>query len=70
MRKALTKVTFQGLANISQCNVPLQAGNVKNVAKLLKRSGNIINHFWHHCQTCEGGPMELKVHNVMSTAKS
>ena len=70
MRKALTKVTIQGLANISQCNVPLQAGNIKNMAKLLEWSGNIINHFWHCYQTCEDDPMKLKVHNMMSTAKS
>ena len=55
MRKALTKVTFQ-------------AGNVKNIGKLLEWSGNIINHFWHCCQTCESDLMKLKVHNVISTA--
>ena len=46
------------------CNantIRLQAGKVKNMNKLLQWSGNIINHFWHCCKTCEGDPMKLKV---------
>lgn len=41
--------------------IRLQAGKVKNMNKLQQWSGNIINHFWHCCKTCEGDPMKLKV---------
>ena len=29
--------------------------------KLLQWSGNIINHFWYYCRTCEGDGGILKV---------
>lgn len=38
-----------------------KAGKVKNMNKLQQWGGNIINHFWHCCKTCEGDPMKLKI---------
>ena len=62
IRKALAKVRNTLFV---KCNtntpVRLQAGKVKNMNKLQQWSGNIINHFWHCCKTCEGDPMKLKV---------
>lgn len=35
------------------------------MAKLVIWSGNIINHFWDSCRTCEGDVMKLKVKYVV-----
>jgi len=61
IRKALAKVKVF-IFDLCNTNTPwLQAGKVKNMKKLQQWSGNIINHFWHCCKTCEGDPMKLKV---------
>ena len=39
----------------------LQAGKVCNMGKLNQWSGNIVNHFWFCCRTCDGKSVKLKV---------
>ena len=39
----------------------LKAGKIKNMGKLQKWNGNIANHFWYCCRTCEGSVTTLKV---------
>lgn len=47
---------------VHTCVTCMQAGKARNMGKVMQWSGNIINHFWFSCRTCEGNAVKLKVY--------
>jgi len=47
---------------------PGQAGKPRGMEKLSRWSGNIVNHFWYCCRTCDGNVNKLKVSGQSSAS--
>ena len=45
------------------CSTPVlfKAASISGLEKLGTWSGNIVNHFWHSCKTCEGSATVLRL---------
>ena len=60
LKQALTKVNVI-LKNFF-VHSHIQAVGISGFEKLGTWSGNIVNHFWHSCKSCDGSTTVLKVY--------